>query len=81
MSDWAVGLSTGCFWQTSIFDCLEEIRNSGFGRIEICSNPAHLDYHDCKRVQHAARLAEDLGLVRDLLVPRSVFARDRYHLF
>ena len=42
LSDWAVGLSTGCFWQTSIFDCLEDIRNSGFGRIEICSFPAHL---------------------------------------
>ena len=62
MSDWAVGLSTGCFWQTSIFDCLEEIRNSGFGRIEVCSNPTHLDYHDRDRVQDAARLVEDLGL-------------------
>ena len=54
MSDWAVGLSTGCFWQTSIFDCLEDIRNSGFGRIEICSSPAHLDYHDVERVKRAA---------------------------
>ena len=62
MSDWAVGVSTGCFWQTSIFDCLEDIRNSGFGRIEICSWPAHLDYHDPDRVRSAARLIDELGL-------------------
>jgi sugar phosphate isomerase/epimerase len=62
MSDWAIGLSTGCFWQTSIFDCLEDIRNSGFGRIEICSFPAHLDYHDVERVKQAAGLIEQLSL-------------------
>ncbi len=62
MSDWAVGLSTGCFWQTSIFDCLEDIRNSGFGRIEICSFPAHLDYHDLALVKRAAERIEELGL-------------------
>ncbi len=62
MSDWAVGLSTGCFWQTSIFDCLEAIRNSGFGRIEVCSYPAHLDYHDLEQVKRASRLIDELGL-------------------
>ena len=62
MSDWAVGLSTGCFWQTSIFDCLEDIRDSGFGRIEICSFPAHLDYHDVDRVKRASGLIDELGL-------------------
>lgn len=62
MSDWPVGLSTGCFWQTSIFDCLEDIRNSGFGRIEICSFPAHLDYHDLKKVKRADALIHKLGL-------------------
>lgn len=62
MSDWAVGLSTGCFWQTSIFDCLEDIRDLGFGRIEICSFPAHLDYHDVDSVRRAAALIDELGL-------------------
>ena len=62
MSDWAVGLSTGCFWQTSIFDCLEDIRNSGFGRIEICSFPAHLDYHDVEQVKRAAAFIDKLGI-------------------
>jgi sugar phosphate isomerase/epimerase len=62
MSDWAVGLSTGCFWQTSIFDCLEDIRNSGFNRIEICSRPAHLDYHDAVLVKRAASRIDELKL-------------------
>ena len=61
MSDWAVGLSTGCFFQTSIFECLEDIRNSGFGRIEICSFPAHLDYHNLECVKHAASVINERG--------------------
>jgi sugar phosphate isomerase/epimerase len=62
MSDWAVGLSTGCFWQTSIFECLEDIRNSGFNRLEICSTPSHLDYHDTDLVKQAARRIDELRL-------------------
>jgi len=62
MSDWAVGLSTGCFYLTSIFDCLEKIRNAGFGMIEVCSHPAHLDYHDQQAVRAAAERIDDLGL-------------------
>ena len=31
MLDWPVGLSTGCFYRTSIFDCLERIREDFFG--------------------------------------------------
>lgn len=62
MSDWPVGLSTGCFYQTSIFDCLEPIRNSGFGLIEVCSFPAHLDYHDLQQVRAAHDRIEELGL-------------------
>jgi sugar phosphate isomerase/epimerase len=62
MSDWAVGLSTGCFWRTSILECLEDIRNAGFGRIEICSGRAHLDYHDADLVRRAADRIGDLGM-------------------
>jgi sugar phosphate isomerase/epimerase len=62
MSDWPVGLSTGCFYQTSIFDCLEAIRNSGFGLIEVCSFPAHLDYHDLDAVAAAKRRIDELDL-------------------
>ena len=62
MSDWAVGLSTGCFWQTSILDCLEDIRNAGFGRVEICAARSHLDYHDLDQVKRAAQRIDELGL-------------------
>ncbi len=62
MMDWAIGLSTGCFYQTSIFDCLQAIRNSGFTMLEICSSPAHLDYHDSGAVRKAADKMRHLGL-------------------
>ncbi|MBI2435848.1 MAG: sugar phosphate isomerase/epimerase [Candidatus Hydrogenedentes bacterium] len=62
MSDWPVGLSTGCFYQVSIFDCLEAIRNGGFCMVEICSSPSHLDYHDHSRVKETAQRIQELGM-------------------
>jgi sugar phosphate isomerase/epimerase len=62
MNDWPVGLSTGCFYQQSIFDCLELILQSGFSMLEICSFPAHLDYHDLDTVRGAAKRIDELGL-------------------
>src|ERR671924_306703 len=62
MSDWPVGLSTGCFYQQSIFDCLDTISRGGFNLIEFCSSPAHLDYHDRHLVARAARRVEELGM-------------------
>src|SRR5271165_1146594 len=62
MSDWPVGLSTGCFYQGSIFDCLEVISRGGFNIIEVCSLPVHLNYHDGEMVARAARLVEELGM-------------------
>lgn len=62
MSDWPVGISTGCFYQTSIFDCLETIRGGGFCMLEICSFPAHLDYHDHNAVKRARERIEELGM-------------------
>lgn len=62
MSDWAVGLSTGCFYQKSIFEVLETIRNGGFSLIEICSSPRHLDYHDVEAVKRASEEIHRLGL-------------------
>jgi sugar phosphate isomerase/epimerase len=59
IADWPVGLSTGCFYQRSFFDCVAQIRDAGFATVEVCSFPAHLDYHDrrlCERA--AARLRE-----------------------
>ena len=62
MSDWPVGLSTGCFYQHSIFDCLDLISRGGFNLIEVCSYPAHLNYHDRGMVVRAARRVEELGI-------------------
>jgi sugar phosphate isomerase/epimerase len=62
MSDWAVGLSTGCFCGSPILECLEDIRNAGFGRIEVCSRRGHLDYHDLDHVRRAAEKINRLGL-------------------
>jgi sugar phosphate isomerase/epimerase len=62
MSDWPVGLSTGCFYQHSIFDCLDLISRGGFNLIEVCSFPAHLNYHDRDTVVRAARRVEELGI-------------------
>lgn len=62
MDNWPIGLSTGCFYQRSIFDCLALIRESGFCMIEVCFSPAHLDYHDPVAVQRAAKQITELGM-------------------
>ena len=53
MTSWTIGLSTGCFYSRPIFDVLDEIRQSGFDAIEVCSFPAHLDYHNREDVARA----------------------------
>lgn len=62
MGDWPIGISTGCFYHTPIFDCLEFMVANGFCMLEICSSPKHLDYHDHEAVNRAARLIERLGM-------------------
>jgi sugar phosphate isomerase/epimerase len=62
MGDWPIGLSTGCFHDLQIADCLPAIRAAGFHLLEICSFPPHLDYHDLPLVQRTAALLEELEL-------------------
>ncbi len=62
MIDWPIGLSTGCFSRTSIFECAEPILQHGFSMIEVCSSPEHLDYHDSAAVKDAAFMVKRLGL-------------------
>ena len=62
MFDWPVGISTGCFYHISIFDCLDDIKRSGFGVIEVSSSPKHLDYHNKDLVKRAAEEIERLGI-------------------
>ena len=62
MSDWPVGLSTGCFYRTSIFDVLPLVCEGGFTMLEISAYPAHLDHHDLDAVARARARLRDLGL-------------------
>ena len=62
MTNWRIGLSTGCFYNQSILDWLPLIRESGFSTIEVCSSPAHLDFHDEKAVRRAAERIGELGM-------------------
>ena len=62
MTSWPIGLSTGCFYHQSILDCLPLIRESGFSMIEVCSSPEHLDFHDMKAVERAAKRINELGM-------------------
>ena len=62
MTNWPVGLSTGCFYHQSILECLPVIRESGFSIIEVCSSPEHLHFRDLKSVQRAAERINELGM-------------------
>jgi sugar phosphate isomerase/epimerase len=62
MSDWPIGLSTGCFYDRSLFEVLGPVRDAGFDTIEICSFPSHLDYHDRASCDGAARRIVELAL-------------------
>jgi len=62
MSDWPVGISTGCFYFMNFFDCIEPICRGGFSMIEIASSKTHLDYHDKHAMRKAARTLETMGM-------------------
>lgn len=62
MSDWPIGISTGCFYFMNFFDCIEPIYRGGFSIIEIASSKTHLDYHDKHAMTKAAKLLEERGI-------------------
>lgn len=62
MTDWPIGLSTGCFYHTSFFDVAERIRGSGISVLEICSSRKHLDYHNPDTMKKAADVIDRHGL-------------------
>jgi len=59
---WPIGLSTGCFYRHSIFSVLEQIHDSGFHAIEVCSFPQHLDYHREDDVRRASEMMRHWNL-------------------
>lgn len=62
MTDWLIGISTGCFYKTPITNILTDIRDGGFTILEICSFPDHLPYHDKDAVNRARDEINKLGL-------------------
>ena len=62
MSDWRIGISTGCFYKTDILRALPVVRDGGFNTIEVCSFPAHIDYHNQAHIDQAAGLMKSLGM-------------------
>ena len=62
MSDYRCGISTGCFYKTDIIEALPIVRDGGFTTIEVCSFPAHLDYHNPEHAEKAAGLMKQLGI-------------------
>lgn len=62
MTNWPIGISTGCFYSDPLVDRLETIRASGFSMIEIVFSAPHLDYKNPARVQEAAARIDELGM-------------------
>lgn len=62
MNNWPIALSTGCFYDRPIMDVLGAVRQAGFTEIEVCSFPAHLDYHLLPDVLCARDEMHRLGL-------------------
>jgi sugar phosphate isomerase/epimerase len=62
MNDWAIGLSTGSFYRTSLFECLPDIRSHGFELVELCTYPAHVNIHDPAEMTRAADTLRSLGV-------------------
>ena len=62
MTNWPIGLSTGCFYRVNLLDCLETIRASGFSMIEVVFSPEHLDYKSPSAVRLAAEKINQLGM-------------------
>ena len=79
MTNWRIGLSTGCFYNQSIIECLPLIRESGFGTIEVCSSPTHLDFHDEVAVKRAANQISELG-IGCVFLARAFCAKHRHFI-
>jgi sugar phosphate isomerase/epimerase len=62
MNTCPIGLSTGCFYRRPIFEILGPVRDHGFDAVEVCSFPAHLDYHHHDEVARAGQRLREHGL-------------------
>ncbi len=55
-------ISTGCFYRQPIQDVLHWFVKYQFTDLEICSFPAHLDFHDHEKIKEAGNLIRETGL-------------------
>jgi len=62
VTNWPIGISTGCFHSVPLVDCLETIRASGFSMVEVVFSPGHLDYRNPDSVREAAMRLDGLGM-------------------
>jgi sugar phosphate isomerase/epimerase len=62
MTNWPIGISTGCLHRMKLADSLGIIRESGFSMIEVVFSPQHLDYKNEEEVRAAAQQIETLGM-------------------
>jgi sugar phosphate isomerase/epimerase len=60
---WPIGISTGIYYNRPILTTLPRIAASGVRLLEICSFPAHFDYHDSALAQQVRQEIEARGLV------------------
>ncbi len=74
MGNWAIGLSTGCFYRIDINRVLEKIRDSGFSLLEISTHTDHFNYLDPHAVEATAKHLDRLGL--QILSLHAPFAPD-----
>jgi len=63
MINWPVGLSTGCFYRTSIFEILSAVRESGFSLVEVSSSAGHFDFRNPIDLKRLYVLLRNLELV------------------
>lgn len=69
---WPIGISTGVYYNRPILTTLPRIAASGIRLLEVCSFPAHFDYHNRGLARDVRRQVEALGLtVHSLHAPFS----------
>lgn len=61
--EWPLVLSTGLLLKEPLISVLDDIKEAGFGSIEIASSVSHFDYHSPDAVSQLRKRLEDLNIV------------------
>lgn len=69
---WPIGLSTGVYYAEPLLEVIPHLHALGLPLLEVCSFPAHFDYHDRDLARRARRAIEGRGMaVHSLHAPFS----------